>query len=110
MCEFVSNISRPYWACALLAISDNMLMLITGWFLDAQETFPDPKKLSVELHRTGFKGIWMLDPGIKVEEGYEAYDTGSQKDVWIQTATGKQYVGMFHFENITLLIEKCAGL
>jgi len=58
-----------------------------------KETFPDPKKLSVELHRIGFKGIWMLDPGIKVEEGYEAYDTGSQKDVWIQTATGKQYIG-----------------
>lgn len=77
-----------------------MLMLITGWFWDAQETFPDPKKLSEELHRIGFKGIWMLDPGIKVEEGYEAYDTGSQKDVWIQTATGKQYVGMFHLETI----------
>lgn len=67
---------------------------------EPQETFPDPKKLSVELHRLGFKGIWMLDPGIKVEEGYEAYDSGSQLDVWIQTATGKQYVGMFHLDTL----------
>jgi hypothetical protein len=38
----------------------------------------------------------MLDPGIKYEEkeGYEAYDTGCEKDVWVQTADGKPYVGM----------------
>lgn len=36
----------------------------------------------------------MVDPGLKVEEGYEAYDTGSAEDVWIQNADGKPYVGM----------------
>jgi hypothetical protein len=38
----------------------------------------------------------MLDPSIKYEEkeGYEAYDTGCEKDVWVQTADGKPYVGM----------------
>jgi hypothetical protein len=28
------------------------------------------------------------------KEGYEAYDTGCEKDVWVQTADGKPYVGM----------------
>ncbi|XP_024399119.1 uncharacterized protein [Physcomitrium patens] len=58
-----------------------------------KEVFPDPNGLSNELHNIGFKGIWMLDPGIKVEEGYEAYDTGSAEDVWIQSANGKPYAG-----------------
>jgi len=47
-------------------------------------------------HDSGFKGVWMLDPSIKYEEkeGYEAYDTGCEIDVWVQTADGKPYVDM----------------
>ncbi|CAM6030795.1 unnamed protein product [Sphagnum balticum] len=62
-------------------------------FTSHPETFGDMKALSKTLHDGGFKGVWMLDPGIKCEEGYEAYDTGSEKDVWVQTAGGKHYVG-----------------
>ncbi|CAL5435982.1 unnamed protein product [Camellia sinensis] len=58
-----------------------------------KERFPDPKSLVKDLHLTGFKAIWMLDPGIKHEEGYFVYDSGSEKDVWIQTADGKPFVG-----------------
>jgi alpha-glucosidase (family GH31 glycosyl hydrolase) len=60
-----------------------------------QENFPDGKDLAQTLHDSGFKGVWMLDPGIKYEEkeGYEAYDTGCEKDVWVQNADGKPYVG-----------------
>lgn len=36
----------------------------------------------------------MLDPGLKVEKGYPAYDSGCEEDVWIQTPDGKPYVGM----------------
>lgn len=58
-----------------------------------KERFPNPKLLVNDLHQNGFKAIWMLDPGIKKEEGYTVYDSGSQNDVWIQTADGKPYVG-----------------
>ncbi|KAK6129905.1 hypothetical protein DH2020_036299 [Rehmannia glutinosa] len=58
-----------------------------------QERFPDPKSLVDDLHQNGFKAIWMLDPGIKKEEGYFVYDSGSKKDIWIQTADGKPFVG-----------------
>ncbi|KAK6129903.1 hypothetical protein DH2020_036374 [Rehmannia glutinosa] len=44
-----------------------------------QERFPDPKSLVDDLHQNGFKAIWMLNPGIKKEEGYFVYDSG---DVW----------------------------
>ncbi|KAG0590030.1 hypothetical protein KC19_1G065500 [Ceratodon purpureus] len=58
-----------------------------------KETFPDPKGLSDELHSLGFKGIWMLDPGIHADKGYGPYDTGCEEDVWVQTADGKPYIG-----------------
>ena len=35
----------------------------------------------------------MLDPGIKVEDGYEIYDSGTEADVWVQSQNGKPYIG-----------------
>ncbi|XP_077234843.1 heteroglycan glucosidase 1 isoform X2 [Tasmannia lanceolata] len=58
-----------------------------------QERFPDPKSLVNDLHINGFKAIWMLDPGIKREDGYFVYDSGSESDVWIQKADGGPFVG-----------------
>lgn len=46
-----------------------------------------------DLHDDGFKAIWMLDPGIKKEEGYFVYDSGSKNDVWIKKADGEPFVG-----------------
>ncbi|KAF7126946.1 hypothetical protein RHSIM_Rhsim11G0034700 [Rhododendron simsii] len=61
--------------------------------LDNSERFPNPKSLVEDLHLTGFKAIWMLDPGIKLEQGYFVYDSGTERDVWIQTLDGKPFVG-----------------
>lgn len=36
----------------------------------------------------------MLDPGIKHEEGYFVYDSGSKSDVWTQKADGRPFVGI----------------
>ncbi|KAL1834678.1 uncharacterized protein LOC108215608 isoform X1 [Daucus carota subsp. sativus] len=58
-----------------------------------KERFSDPQSLVKDLHDTGFKAIWMLDPGIKHEEGYFVYDSGSEKDIWTQTADGRPFVG-----------------
>ena len=67
-----------------------------------QEQFPDPKCLVDNLHQNGFKAIWMLDPGIKFEKGYFVYDSGSEKDIWVQTADGKPFVGKYM--NFTLVL------
>lgn len=58
-----------------------------------QERFRDPKSLVKDLHLNGFKAIWMLDPGIKQEEGYFVYDSGSENDVWVQKADGRPFLG-----------------
>ncbi|XP_031482012.1 uncharacterized protein LOC116252095 [Nymphaea colorata] len=58
-----------------------------------QERFADPKSLVDKLHTSGFKAIWILDPGIKCEEGYSVYDSGCENDVWVLQADGKPFVG-----------------
>ncbi|KAK3126893.1 hypothetical protein QOZ80_7AG0564620 [Eleusine coracana subsp. coracana] len=55
--------------------------------------FPDPKSMVEALHSIGCKAIWMLDPGIKKEEGYFVYESGSKNDVWIQKADESPFVG-----------------
>ncbi|KAK9088337.1 hypothetical protein Scep_027419 [Stephania cephalantha] len=62
-----------------------------------EDMFPNPKALVNELHLNGFKAIWMLDLGIKHEEGFFVYDSGSKRDVWIQNVDGKPFVGKFKF-------------
>ena len=37
----------------------------------------------------------MLDPGIKQEDGYFVHDSGTEKDIWTQTADGRPFVGKF---------------
>ncbi|KAL3681207.1 hypothetical protein R1sor_024163 [Riccia sorocarpa] len=66
-----------------------------GWrcFTFDPEAFPDPAKLSDFLHDIGFKGVWMLDPGIKREPGWPIYDSGTKKDVWVLTKDKAPYVG-----------------
>ncbi|KAG2680519.1 hypothetical protein I3760_11G101900 [Carya illinoinensis] len=58
-----------------------------------KDRFPNPKSLVNDLQLNGFKAIWMLDPGIKHEEGYFVYDSGSKSDAWIQKADGRPFVG-----------------
>ncbi|CAI0441947.1 unnamed protein product [Linum tenue] len=58
-----------------------------------KECFPAPSSLVKDLHDNGFKAIWMLDPGIKHEQGYFIYDSGSKIDGWVQNTNGQPYIG-----------------
>lgn len=55
--------------------------------------FPEPKKLLARLRELGFHVVVMCDPGIKVEPGYEAYDSGVKEDVFIKYPDGTNYTG-----------------
>ncbi len=55
--------------------------------------FPDPKGLNDYLHASGFKSVWMIDPGVKHEPGYSIYDSGTLADVWVKDVSGKPFVG-----------------
>jgi alpha-glucosidase len=54
---------------------------------------PDPKALNGYLHQKGFKSVWMIDPGVKVEKDYFVYESGSQGNHWVQDADHKEFNG-----------------
>lgn len=71
-----------------------------------KEHFSDPKKLIEELKSKGFEVVVMCDPGIKVEEGYEAYEDGVQQNVFIKYPDGSNFTaqvwpGWCHFPDFT---------
>jgi alpha-glucosidase len=62
-------------------------------FTWSKRDFPDPKSLLKKLKDQGFNIVIMCDPGIKVEEGYEAYEDGVKKDVFVKYPDGSNYTG-----------------
>ncbi len=55
--------------------------------------FPSPERLSGELHALGFRGVWMIDPGIKVDPDYDVYAEGHADDHFIKSREGGEYHG-----------------
>ncbi len=55
--------------------------------------YPDPKGTNDYLHKNGFKGIWMIDPGVKYESGYSVFDEGTAIDGWVKDASGNTFKG-----------------
>ncbi len=48
--------------------------------------FPDPARLNADLADIGFHNVWMIDPGVKDEDGYAIHDSGEAGDVWVKRA------------------------
>lgn len=55
--------------------------------------FPHPKKLNDDLHSLDFKSVWMIDPGVKKEKGYDVYDQGTAGNEWVLNKNGAPFVG-----------------
>ncbi len=55
--------------------------------------FSNPQSVNDYLHQKDFKSVWMIDPGVKKEEGYHVYDQGKAGDHWVKTADHKDFVG-----------------
>ncbi|MEL7472183.1 MAG: TIM-barrel domain-containing protein [Planctomycetota bacterium] len=55
--------------------------------------FPDPARLNHDLHDKGFKAIWMIDPGLKVDPDYHAYTQGHQSGHFVTDAGGIEFHG-----------------
>jgi alpha-glucosidase len=55
--------------------------------------FANPARLNADLHKLGFKSIWMIDPGVKAQKGYFVYDQGVAGDYFVKKADGGEYHG-----------------
>lgn len=62
-------------------------------FTFSPKHFPNPKETNDYLHNKGFKSVWMINPGVKNQEGYHVYDSGSEQDVWVKSNKGENYIG-----------------
>ncbi len=70
------------------------------------ERFPDPKTMIKELEDLGFKVVVIIDPGVKIEEGYSIYHSGLEKEVFVKYPDGTNYTGSVwpgpcHFPDFT---------
>ncbi|MCQ2147314.1 MAG: DUF5110 domain-containing protein [Bacteroidales bacterium] len=57
------------------------------------KTFSQPKKLQDYIHARNMKTVYMIDPGIKVEDGYFVYDQGKAGDYFIRKPDGSLFTG-----------------
>lgn len=58
-----------------------------------RERFPDPKGMIDSLRRMGFQTTLIVDPGIKVEKDYPAYESGLKENIFLKYTDGKPYTG-----------------
>ncbi|MBQ0083359.1 MAG: DUF4968 domain-containing protein, partial [Clostridiales bacterium] len=59
-----------------------------------KNSYPDMKKTTKKLQKEGFKAVTIIDPGVKVQEGYDIYDEGIEKDYFCRRKNGKIYEGI----------------
>ncbi|MGY6561052.1 MAG: TIM-barrel domain-containing protein, partial [Luteibaculaceae bacterium] len=57
------------------------------------QKFPNPEKLNQTLEEKGFKTVAIVDPGVKIEDGYPCMQTGLDQDVFVKYPDGEVYRG-----------------
>jgi len=55
--------------------------------------FPQPKAMMDQLKTLGFDMVTIIDPGIKIEKGYQAYEEGLAQQHFVKYPGGKVYTG-----------------
>ena len=70
------------------------------------KTFSNPKQLIGKLKTMGIHTMVIIDPGIKVEKGYQVYDEGVKNNYFIKYPDGSDYTGQVwpgwcHFPDFT---------
>lgn len=58
-----------------------------------KKRFPNPKQMFKDLEKTGFKMIAIVDPGIKIESGYQVYEQGKENGYFCADKDGNDFVG-----------------
>ncbi len=56
-----------------------------------EESFSKPENLMAELQGQGFNVVTIVDPGVKVDEGYPVYVEGRKRDLYCKTSSGEEY-------------------
>jgi alpha-glucosidase len=62
-------------------------------FTFSREHFPNPRQLNEDLGREGWRRVWMINPGVKDEEGYFVRDQLVQAGLYVKTPEGQPFRG-----------------
>ena len=57
------------------------------------DEFPDPTRMIDELKQKGFHTVVMIDPGIRVDDDYDVYADGKEKDMFCRRTNGEVMYG-----------------
>jgi alpha-glucosidase len=57
------------------------------------QDFPKPAEMVSALKKMGFHVAVIVDPGLKVEAGYSAYDEGVKNNYFVKYPNGQNYIG-----------------
>lgn len=57
------------------------------------KNFTNVKQMNRDMKNMGFDMVTIIDPGIKIEKGYKAYEEGVAKNVFAKYPDGRLYVG-----------------
>lgn len=52
--------------------------------------FPDARSMLSTLHDEGFHAVTIVDPGVKVDDGYAVYRSGREQGVYVRDAAGNE--------------------
>lgn len=71
-----------------------------------KERFPDPAGMMTRLRNMGFNTTVIVDPGIKVEKGYPAFESAETAGIFLKYPDGEPYTGQVwpgwvHFPDFT---------
>ncbi len=71
-----------------------------------KERFSNPKTMNDQLKKLGFNTVVIIDPGVKVEKGYAAYDEGVKENLFLKYPdktdySGQVWPGWCHFPDFT---------
>ncbi|MFN3596242.1 MAG: TIM-barrel domain-containing protein [Rubricoccaceae bacterium] len=56
-----------------------------------EAAFPDPKALHDDLAALGIRTVCIVDPGVKVDPGYFAYDEGARRGLFVTNPDGSYF-------------------
>ena len=62
-------------------------------FTFSPENYPKPAETIAELKKMGFKVVVIIDPGLKVEPGYFAYEEGVKNRYFVKYPNGTDFIG-----------------
>lgn len=62
-------------------------------FTFSPKDFPTPEELQDYVHSKKMKTVYMIDPGVKVEEGYFVYDQAKAYDFFVKDKNGNDFTG-----------------